>query len=124
LHQRIANNLIASFDRTTFQQLFVRWIINDNLPFSITESPRLRDLLGYVQPAIKERNAHMSRCTVRNMAVKLYGYLISVSDVFKGSASPGWGILKSVFSNELIHIHLSQIVSDAYAVRHIGPTSS
>jgi hypothetical protein len=70
--QEIANTLIKSFDRTHFQRLLVEWIIENNLPFQVTESKRLRAIFEYLNPSVRLRDAHICGSTVRRRAIEAY----------------------------------------------------
>lgn len=45
--QTFMNAFIASFDSAHFQQLLIRWVACDNVPFHKLESPFFRDLMAY-----------------------------------------------------------------------------
>jgi hypothetical protein len=86
--QAIANCLIKRFDRGRFQQMVANLIIEDNLPFRLTELPRLRAIFEYLNPSVGITNAHVSGKTIRALAVRQFEvHKSKVVEALK--ASPG-----------------------------------
>lgn len=70
--QAIANSMIKHFDRGHFQRLLVNWIVDSNLSFRQAENPRLRSIFEYLNPSVAVRDAHISRQTIRRIAVRQF----------------------------------------------------
>ncbi|KAK2471388.1 hypothetical protein H9L39_17619 [Fusarium oxysporum f. sp. albedinis] len=66
--QEIANLLIKRFNKTTFQQMIVHWIVNTNRSFATARDPDLRAIFEYLNPSVSITEAHISDVTVRSIA--------------------------------------------------------
>ncbi|KAM4061650.1 restless-like transposase [Hirsutella rhossiliensis] len=86
--QSLANNLIKRFDRGHFQKLIVNWIVDSQQSFQQVENPRLRHIFEYLNPAVKVTDAHISRHTVRRLAIQRFEkHKTRVKEILK--AAPG-----------------------------------
>ena len=70
--QALINALKFAFDRDYFQKLLINWIVESNLPFRTIEHPRLRELLMYLNPLVRDTNALITHPTARRMLVNEY----------------------------------------------------
>ncbi|OWT42267.1 restless-like transposase [Pochonia chlamydosporia 170] len=70
--QSLANNLIKRFDREHFQKLVINWIVDSQQSFQQAENPRLRHIFEYLNPAVRVTDAHISRHTVRRLAIQYF----------------------------------------------------
>ena len=53
-HQRILANFQGKIVQADFEELLVAWLVEDNLPFKLVESPKLRLLFQYLNPIMKD----------------------------------------------------------------------
>lgn len=70
--QLLANELKRQFNPLYFQRLLVEWIVHDNLSFWTIESPRLRAIFEYLNPAVETTQANLSHDTIRKRIVSLF----------------------------------------------------
>jgi hypothetical protein len=68
--QEITNLLIKRFNKSTFQQMMVNWIVNTNRSFTTAKDPDLRAIFEYLNPSVSITEAHISDVTVRAIAVR------------------------------------------------------
>jgi hypothetical protein len=66
--QEITNLLIKRFNKATFQQMIVNWIVNTNRSFTTAKDPDLRAIFEYLNPSVSITEAHISDVTVRAIA--------------------------------------------------------
>jgi hypothetical protein len=95
--QALINALKFAFDRDYFQKLLINWIVESNLPFRTIEHPRLRELLMYLNPLVRDTNALITHPTARRMLVNEYNrhreavvHLLRSSPGFIHIAFDGW----------------------------------
>ncbi|KJZ69141.1 hypothetical protein HIM_11471 [Hirsutella minnesotensis 3608] len=72
MEQALLNAFVASFDPVRFQQLLVRWVTCDNIPFHKLESPYFRDLMAYANSAVIESGCIPTHSTVREWIVRSF----------------------------------------------------
>ncbi|KJZ68851.1 hypothetical protein HIM_11754 [Hirsutella minnesotensis 3608] len=70
--QALMNAFVASFEPARFQQLLIRWVACDNIPFHKLESSYFRDLMAYANSAIVESGSLPTHSTVRNWIVRSF----------------------------------------------------
>ncbi|KAM0664397.1 hypothetical protein ACQRIU_006979 [Beauveria bassiana] len=66
------NRLKKQFDKAVFQRKLVRWIVETNQSFRVSESGTFRDLLDYLNPIISATNAHISHDAIRRRVADEY----------------------------------------------------
>lgn len=71
--QAVMNAFISSFEPARFQQLLVRWVACDNLPYHKLESPYFRELLAYANSAIIDSGSLPTHTTIREWIVRSFG---------------------------------------------------
>lgn len=91
--QALMNAFIASFDPIRFQQLLIRWVACDNVPFHKLESPYFRDLMGYANSAIVESGSLPTHSTIREWIIR--------------SLNRHKGIVKELLGRSLSRINVS-----------------
>ncbi|KAM0664438.1 hypothetical protein ACQRIU_007020 [Beauveria bassiana] len=68
------NRLKKQFDKAVFQRKLVRWIVETNQSFRVSESDTFRDLLDYLNPIISATNAHISHDAIRRRVADEYHF--------------------------------------------------
>lgn len=59
------DELVARFDKLTFQRLIVQWITDANLSFRVSEHEGLQKVFGYLNPLVPETSANLTHKTIR-----------------------------------------------------------
>jgi hypothetical protein len=59
------DELVARFDKLTFQRLLVQWITDANLSFRVSEHEGLQKVFGYLNPLVQETSANPTHKTIR-----------------------------------------------------------
>lgn len=68
--QALMNAFVASFEPIRFQQLLIRWVTCDNIPFHKLESPYFRDLMAsYTNSAVVDSGSLPTHSTIREWIV-------------------------------------------------------
>jgi hypothetical protein len=70
--QEFANGHIRRFNRATFQQLLVAWIVSSNHAFREAENQRLRAIFEYLNPSVGITQAHLTHTAVRQETIRQY----------------------------------------------------
>jgi hypothetical protein len=70
--QAMMNAFISSFDPGHFQQLLIRWVTCDNIPYHKLESPYFRQLLAYANSAIIDSGSLPTHTTIREWIVRSF----------------------------------------------------
>ncbi|RYP07091.1 hypothetical protein DL764_002723 [Monosporascus ibericus] len=70
--QALANTLINNFDKKQFRRLLIDWIVERNHPFTIIEEEKLRVIFEYLNPCVKNQDAHISASTVRTLIINAF----------------------------------------------------
>lgn len=70
--QKLANTLIQSFDRHHLQQLLVDFIVSSNLPFSLVDNPRFRNILEYLNLLVAIQKAIPTSSSIRRIIFQEY----------------------------------------------------
>jgi hypothetical protein len=85
--QTMANSMIKRFVRGRCQQMVVNWVINSNLSFLQAENERLRAIFEYLNPSVAITDSHVSRQTIRRMALRQFDlYKDKVKAVLRGAS--------------------------------------
>ncbi len=72
--QALMNAFVASFEPARFQQLLIRWVACDNIPFHKLESPYFRDLLAYANSAIAESGSLPTHSTICEWIIRSFNH--------------------------------------------------
>ncbi|KAM3505831.1 hypothetical protein MY10362_002714 [Beauveria mimosiformis] len=72
--QALMNAFVASFEPARFQQLLVRWVACDNIPFHKIESPYFRDLMVYTNSAITDSGSLPTHSTMREWIIRSFNH--------------------------------------------------
>lgn len=70
--QAVVNAFIASFEPVRFQQLLVRWVTCDNIPYHKLKSPYFRKLMAYANSAIIESGNLPTHSTIREWVIQSF----------------------------------------------------
>lgn len=70
--QAVMNAFIASFEPVRFQQLLVRWVTCDNIPYHKLESPYFCELMAYANSAIIESGSLPTYSTIRQWVIQSF----------------------------------------------------
>ena len=62
---KMMHRIHTSFDRKHFQRLLIEWIVDESLPFRITDSSRFHALCSYLNPEVEAQQAMIIRTTIR-----------------------------------------------------------
>ncbi|KAJ0130882.1 RNA-directed DNA polymerase from mobile element jockey [Fusarium oxysporum f. sp. albedinis] len=82
------DELVARFDKVTFQRLLVRWITDANLPFRLLEHVGLHELFDYLNPLVRESSANLTHKTIRAKVIHEFNtYKAHVTDTLLRSPS-------------------------------------
>jgi hypothetical protein len=82
------DELVARFDKATFQRLLVRWITDENLSFRLSEHVGLHELLDYLNPLVRETSANLTHKTIQTKVIHEFNtYKAHVTDVLLRSPS-------------------------------------
>ncbi|OAR03118.1 hypothetical protein LLEC1_06175 [Akanthomyces lecanii] len=72
--QASINAFVASFEPARFQQLLVRWVACDDIPFHKIESPYFRDLMVYTNSAITDSGSLPTHSTMREWIIRSFNH--------------------------------------------------
>ncbi|KAM3448845.1 hypothetical protein NHJ6243_010059, partial [Beauveria neobassiana] len=72
--QALMNAFVASFEPARFQQLLVRWVACDDIPFHKIESPYFRDLMVYTNSAITDSGSLPTHSTMREWIIRSFNH--------------------------------------------------
>jgi hypothetical protein len=82
------DELVARFDKATFQRLLVRWITDANLSFRLSEHVGLHELFDYLNPLVRETSANLTHKTIRAKVIHEFNtYKAHVTDTLLRSPS-------------------------------------
>jgi hypothetical protein len=82
------DELVARFDKATFQRLLVRWITDANLSFRLSEHVGLHELFDYLNPLVRETSANLTHKTFRAKVIHEFNtYKAHVTDTLLRSPS-------------------------------------
>jgi hypothetical protein len=82
------DELVARFDKLTFQRLLIQWITDANLSFRVSEYEGLQKVFGYLDSLVQETSANLRHKTIRIRIInEFHTYKAHIMDTLLQSPS-------------------------------------